>query len=209
MPRKICSECCRPELSCYCGQIRRIENHWPVHILQDRRESRHALGTARIAAMSLSACQLHVYDPEQTDSQETSAAVHKAVAPGTLKPVLVYPGQNAEPIDSLASGPVRSLIFLDASWRRSRLMLHSQPALASLPRVCLNNIPPSRYRIRRPPSTDALSTLEAIAAALGALENRVDVYEPMLQTMDWMIDQQIKQMGELVYRSNYMRRSSQ
>jgi len=203
MPRKICSQCCRPKISCYCGQIRRIKNHWPVHILQDRRESRHALGTARIAAMSLSACQLHVYDPEQPESEEACVAIHNAVTHGTFEPVLVYPGENAQALDSLVSGPVRSLIFLDASWRRTRLMLHSQPVLASLPRVCLHNTPASRYRIRRPPSPQALSTLEAIAAALAALEGRGDVYEPMLQAMDWMIDQQIARMGESVYHSNY------
>lgn len=190
-PRPVCLQCHRPAANCYCHRIARIANDWPVLILQERREARHALGTARIAALSLSRCTLRQSDqagPEPFAEQE---------------PVLIYPGREARPIGELAGMRPRPLLFLDASWRKSRRMLHERPALARLPRYRLCDVPVSRYRIRRQPDARSLSTLEAITAALSLLEGEPDRYQPMLDVMDWMVDRQIDCMGETVYARNY------
>jgi len=62
---------------------------------------------------------------------------------------------------------------------------------------------PSRYRIRRQPGADTLSTLEAIVFTLETLETPVRKLGSMLATMDWVVDQQIRYMGHDVYQSNY------
>ncbi len=58
------------------------------------------------------------------------------------------------------------LIVLDATWRKSRKMLHVNPLLQSLPRLALNTPPPSRYAIRKSHHAHQLSTLEATCYAL-------------------------------------------
>jgi DTW domain-containing protein YfiP len=59
---------------------------------------------------------------------------------------------------------------LDATWRKSRKMLHLNPGLQTLPRLALEDVPASAYRIRKAHAPHQLSTLEAVAHALVQLE---------------------------------------
>lgn len=188
----------RPLSACYCRQLSLLRNQWPVYIIQDIRESRHALGTARIAALSLSNCSLLTVDPDNL-SADSVVALHALRA---LQPELIYPGDNVPEVSVLARLPVRPLIFIDASWRRSRKIIHMMPWLAELPRYRLLQGSPSRYRIRQQPHAGALSTLEAVVAVLSTLEPH-HKFDNLLATMDWVIDQQIQHMGDVVYQTNY------
>ncbi len=140
--------------------------------------------------MSLADCRLHEWsggDPAAVDGC-----------------ALIYPGHQARPLAELTAAP-RPLLFLDATWRKSRRMLHESALLARLPRYGLERTPASRYRIRRQPRTDGVSTLEAIVLALEQLEQAPGKYHPMLEVMDWMVERQIECMGETTYRRNYLK----
>jgi len=176
-----------------------------VFILQDVREAKHPIGTARMATLSLTQAEMVTLDPDRPDS---SANLLDTVFSRPLtNPALIYPGDNAGAVcdlavgGSCANGP-RDLLFVDASWGRSLRMTKLFPALAALPRFALSNMPASRYRIRKQPSADAVSTLEAIACVLQQVEPALDC-NPMLSAMDWVIDQQISRMGSDVFDSNY------
>lgn len=82
-------------------------------------------------------------------------------------------------------------------------MLHTCPSVASLQRYSLGTDTPSRYRIRSASEPGALSTLEAIVMTLNVLEGAPKRFDGLLKTMDWMIEQQIRLMGEAVYQANY------
>lgn len=82
-------------------------------------------------------------------------------------------------------------------------MLFESPALAALPRYCLTSPPASRYRIRKEPSTRSLSTLEAIVYALSEIEGDAHKYQPLLNVMDQLIENQIKHMGQETFSTNY------
>lgn len=60
-----------------------------------------------------------------------------------------------------------TLVVLDATWAQARRMLHRIPALRTLPRLSV----PGRVaeRLREPPITGGMSTIEAIARALDLL----------------------------------------
>jgi DTW domain-containing protein YfiP len=199
MPRSICSNCLRPLPFCYCPHLSQLRNEWPVYIIQDLREFAHAIGTARIAALSLSNCHLLVVDPDNISA--TCMTVLEELRASS--PVLIYPGEQSKSLSVLAELPKRPLIFIDASWRRSRKIMHRLPWLAQLSRYSLAPIIPSRYRIRQQPDTQALSTLEAIAYTLAAIERKDNAYHSLISTMDWVIDQQIHCMGDAVYHANY------
>jgi len=161
---------------------------------------RHPLGTARIAALSLINSELHTVSLNPEHHRQTDAVINRLLV---QEPVLVYPREEALPVSTLAAQPVRPLLFIDASWRKSRRLLHQFPQIARLPACQLVDTKGSRYRIRREPSTGAISTLEAIAETLSVLEHEASKYKPMLSVMDWMIDQQIQHMGQDVYAANY------
>lgn len=199
MARQSCKTCQRPVSVCYCSRVVTHHNRWPVHIIQDSQESAHALGTARIAALSLSNCSLISVDMDKPSADHLDAMQVLRAS----QPVLIYPGEQAQELTDLSAHLECPLIFIDASWRRSRKCLHLFPWLAGLPRYSLQATKPSRYRIRRQPDEDALSTLEAIVHTLETLERSAGQLNSMLETMDWVIDQQIRYMGADVYQSNY------
>ncbi len=205
MSRTTCPACYRPPAYCYCSHIIDVANTWPVFILQDVREAKHPIGTARIAALSLSQAEMVTLNPDKAD---TSADLLNTVFSRPLNsPALIYPGGNARSVRELGaaelpSGSPRDLLFIDASWGRSLRLLKVFPALGALPCFVLDGLPASRYRIRRQPSDDAVSTLEAIVYTLQQVEPASD-FSAMLATMDWMVGQQIKRMGRDVYHNNY------
>lgn len=196
--RKRCNRCLRPLSVCYCSQIPCQQNNdWPVYIIQDTKESAHAIGTARIAALSLRNCQLITINPDNNTPSTDMDALR------LLQPVLVYPGDDAHDVSELFGTPAAPLVFIDASWRRSRKILLTQPWIADLPRYALGAGQPSRYRIRQQPTRSAMSTLEAIVYTLQQLENEPARFDSLLTTMDWVVDQQIEHMGSAVWQSNY------
>ena len=196
MSRAECPNCQRPRVVCYCDRLPVLRNQWPVRILQELGEGRHPLNTAGIAALSLDDCQLSAVAAGRPDPQHHIDWQRET-------PALIYPGQQAEPVEALAEGPQRPLLFVDANWRKSRRLLHEMPWLSALPRFAIHDAPPSRYRIRSSRVADALSTLEAIVHTLETVEKAPGRYAPMLDVMDWMVDQQIRYMGREVYQRNY------
>jgi len=202
MKRSSCSQCNRPSSVCYCHTIKRINNHWPVHILQHPHESKHAIGTANIVKLSLAKCKLQV---GEDFSCESLAIDHQAV--------LIYPGEGAGSLESLSTHTsqaqvaqihqLKTLIFLDASWRKSYRMLMESPYLQALPKIALHPTQNSRYQIRKSKHPYSLSTLEAVVHTLANLEQDEEKYLPLLQSMDWMIEKQIELMGEDVFKRNY------
>lgn len=194
--RERCERCQRPQALCYCARLSPIDNTWPVWILQHPAEARHALGTARIAALGLRDCLLMSSRPQDLAQPFASSAD---------APVLVYPGQTSLPLQELAPEPRRPLLFIDATWRKSRRMLMENAWLETLPRYELPAPPPSRYRIRREPKPEAISTLEAIVHCLGLLEGDAKRYQPLLEQMDRLVDEQIAHMGAEAFARNYRR----
>lgn len=205
MPRIQCPTCFRPPAYCYCSRIQKTTNNWPVFILQDVREARHPIGTARIAALSLSEAELVTLDPDKPDP--AADLLSKVFSRPLKNPALIYPGDAARPIHDLHAGGLpngqpRDLLFIDANWGRSLRMMKVFPALSPLPQFVLTGLPISRYRIRKQPSTDTVSTLEAVVCTLQQVEPAQD-FTAMLATMDWMIGRQIERMGDEVYQHNY------
>lgn len=196
MKRKTCFKCHRPLTVCFCHCLKDIDNDWPVWILQDPAEKKHAIGTAQIAELCLNNIKNINTETAQYDTDFLS---NFQIA----QPVLVYPGENSFELDQLKPTAIRPLLFLDGSWRKTRKMFYDFPQLNELPRLNINPDTASRYRIRKAPNESAISTLEAIVYVLSALDNNAEKYQPMLGAMDWMIEKQIEYMGDEVYLKNY------
>jgi DTW domain-containing protein YfiP len=81
------------------------------------------------------------------------------------------------------------LVVLDATWRKSRRMLHLNPGLQALPRLSLDGAAPSAYRIRKAHKPGQLSTLEATCAALDRLEGGSAQRQALLRAFDGFIEE--------------------
>jgi len=193
--RMLCQRCERPINVCYCQNITTLENQWPVYIFQYFKENKYALGTARIAKLSLNNCNIFPSNHQEYQKQLDTLFLQS--------PLLIFPGKDSIPLTSLSLSKPKPLIFLDGTWRKTRRLLHESPQLESFVKVSFETNRLSRYRIRKAPSLFSVSTLEAIVYVLSYLENEPTKYQSLLNSMDLMINKQIEMMGETTFKKNY------
>ena len=105
---------------------------------------------------------------------------------------ILFPGDDAIPLPAWSTPP-RKLVVLDGTWSQASKLLKENPRLAALPRMSFQPDEPGRYRIRREPTDMHLSTIEAVAAVLGALEGDVEGYRALLRPFDQMVEWQLDQ----------------
>jgi DTW domain-containing protein YfiP len=161
-----------------------VESVTRACILQHVRERKTAIGTARMAHLSLPNSELHL----GVSFQEHARVRALAAEPGTA---LLFPGPGAISPSALAGQPPRTVIVVDGTWHQARKVLKENPFLLDLPRIGLVPERPSNYRIRAEPSAECVSTIEALALLLGQLEGRPERFTPILEAFDRMVDLQI------------------
>jgi DTW domain-containing protein YfiP len=110
-------------------------------------------------------------------------AASALLASSTPQPVTPQP-------DPVRQATLR-LVVLDGTWRQSRAMLRQNPWLQCLPRLSLDDMPPSRYAIRKAHKPGQLSTLEATCAALAQLEGDGERFTPLLHAFDGFVASQM------------------
>ena len=192
--RQRCETCLRPQSACICRWITPVPHAVDVLILQHPLEAGNPKGTARLLQLSLPSSRLltgEVFDALQWQ------------APGDPRHnLLLYPDPASDRAAGLPPPPMPApsllqdlsklrLIVLDGTWRKSRRMLYLNPALQHLPRLSLQDLPASNYRIRRAHRPDQVSTLEAVCAALAQLEGGSGRFQPLLEAFDGFVAQQM------------------
>lgn len=185
-PRAACYKCFKPARTCVCAGVPRVDNRTTVLVLQHPRERLHSLGTARFARLGLANVHVEVaYDAGSRDARRPPWVPDGAA--------LLYPAPGARDIAELAPHErPRHLVVLDGTWHTARTLYRDKLWLHDLPHVRLNPAAPSRYRIRREPSLDYVSTLEAIVEALQLLEPETRGFDDLLAAFDRMIDVQVE-----------------
>ncbi len=181
--RDLCLQCRRPASVCWCDRIVPVQSRTRACFLQHPREGKVAIGTARMAHLSLPNSELHV----GVDFGEHARVRELAAQEGTA---LLFPGDGAVDPGALAQPP-RTLIVVDGTWAQARKVVRRNPFLHALPRIGLKPPQPSNYRIRKEPSEECVSTIEAVVHVLGALERDPDRFRPLLGVFDRMVDVQL------------------
>ncbi|HXU83592.1 MAG TPA: tRNA-uridine aminocarboxypropyltransferase [Polyangia bacterium] len=162
--RPTCARCSRPLTACFCAHLQVLPTRTRVLLLQHPREERMAIGTARMAHLSLPNSVLRVGTDFAAD-----AVVREALAQ-PQPPWLLFPGAQAVDVSTLPDDRAITLVVVDGTWWQARKLLKLNPALAALPRVSFTPSQPSRYLIRRQPAEFCVSTIEALAQVLETLE---------------------------------------
>lgn len=183
MPRQICPICQRPLKVCYCSALVHIANRIKVLIIQHPLEQKHPFNTGRMAHLCLANSELVV--AESLSEAELAQLLKPASA-------LLYPSLEWLPIvERVEAGPAQTreleqLVVIDATWRKSKKMLHLHPALQQLPRVSFEGELNSNYQIRHSSLANSLSTLESIVVAMQQLEP-AKAFQTMLKPFEKMI----------------------
>ena len=190
--RPRCYVCFRPRDLCFCRAIPRVANQTPVLILQHVAERFHPFNTARIVREALRRCDLVAGH---------NRALAQAQLPLTAGAVLLYPDQRAPTLSAgtLATRP-RQLVIVDGTWHQAKTIVRDCPQLRTLPRFRLTPQQPGRYRIRREPDPDSLSTVEAAVLALGVLEPETQGLDRLLHAFDYMVEDQLARRSSVPAR---------
>ncbi len=184
--REVCYRCFKPKVVCICENLVRVKNKTEVLILQHKCEHLHPVGTARIAVLGLDRVNLRVVLPDE-NGRFTCAPIPLRRAG------LLYPGEDARDLSQVCEDErPDQLVVLDGSWSDARHLLRDNPWLGKLPRYSLSPTAPSRYRIRAEPSTESVSTIEAIVQSLQILEPETQGLESLIDVFDSMIDEQVE-----------------
>ncbi|GAA4893335.1 tRNA-uridine aminocarboxypropyltransferase [Ferrimonas pelagia] len=148
---------------CLCAHITPLHHHLPVQILIHPSELNAAKGTAKLTEKVLDHCQLW---PGESADDLAPLRQHLADVPAFL----LYPDEQAQPVETATLPPHSQLLVLDGTWRKTHKILQLNPWLQALPKLSFHTAPQGNYQIRKAHREDSLSTLEAIAYALEQLE---------------------------------------
>ncbi|AWF82272.1 DTW domain-containing protein [Microbulbifer sp. A4B17] len=192
MPRETCNTCLRPPNVCYCSALVNLANTVKVMIIQHPQEEKHPFNTGRMAHLCLSNSEMLVSETLPTNQLDRLLEIPSALLYPSLQWLPETPQlDRGNTLPNHLNQPVKieQLIVIDATWKKSKKILHLNPRLQQLPRVNLNGSLKSSYIIRRTTVADGLSTIESIAMAMAQLEGNND-FSKLLQPFEKMINLQ-------------------
>jgi DTW domain-containing protein YfiP len=185
-----CPDCRKPAPLCVCAAIDPIQTRAELVILQHPQEQGHVLGTAHLAhrqfahsriVVGLSwpslAAALGRPSAEPRRWGVLYLGPHKALAaPRVLSVVDGHGAVLADQDHCLAA--LDGIVVLDGSWSQAKALWWRNPWLLKLRRLVLAPPRPSLYgSLRKEPRPDSVSTLEAAAFALAAIEGNATIAE--------------------------------
>jgi DTW domain-containing protein YfiP len=203
LQRLSCAVCLRPQRTCICQWVTPVAHQVEVVVLQHPLEVGQAKGSGRLLHLSLQHSALVIGEVfAEAALQALISAPLWATSERPRHTLLLYPESPQDQAPGLRAPPALApaswgdasglrLIVLDGTWRKSRKMLYLNPLLQPLPRLALQDMPASRYRIRKAHKPDQLSTLEATCAALAQLEGQAEPFEALLTAFDGFVAQQL------------------
>ena len=192
--RQRCYRCWRPVATCFCSELPTLPTRTRIVILQHPHERCHPFGTARLVSLCLPRSRIHVAYKGLSGDLNCPVDVPRDAA-------VLFPHARASDLADLpAAERPTTLVVLDGTWAHSKRLYRENPWLQRLRHVRLRPVAPSRYRIRREPQADYVSTVEAVVQALRILEPATSGIDGLLAAFDRMIDRQVEIVAQVERR---------
>ena len=174
MPKAVCPSCrLRPDL-CYCRHVIRRPTSVQVVLVTHASEDRRNSNTGRLLEMALDGCRVMRLGAKEFRADLAS------LKDDSRFPLLLYPEASAPVLSAEFAREIKKpirLIVPDGTWSQAKRIAHNHPEFFGMTRISLPPQPPSRYRLRRRGKSGGVCTAEAVACALGILENpQIEVY---------------------------------
>jgi DTW domain-containing protein len=198
----VCPHCLKPVPLCICDSITPIENRIEVLILQHPQEQDRALGTARMTALHFADAVLkiglswpslskalgrRVLDPSRWAVLYLGSAKVAELETDRDIVAIDHKGRIEENQRAIL-GDIEGIVLLDGTWSQAKALWWRNAWMLKCQRVILGPEQPSRYgKLRKEPRRDGLSTIEAAAMLLAALEKRPDIAETLNGSFERML----------------------
>jgi DTW domain-containing protein YfiP len=197
-----CPRCHKPLPLCICDSITPIENKVLLLILQHPQEQDRALGTARLTALHFANAVLKIGLSWPSLSKALGRPVHDpsrwaVLYLGSAKVAeletdrdIVAINRKGEIEDNQRAilKDIEGIVLLDGTWSQAKALWWRNAWMLKCQRIILGPAHPSRYgKLRREPRRDGLSTIEAAAMLLAALEKRPDIAATLHASFERML----------------------
>ncbi len=197
--RNLCQQCLQPSFSCYCSLIIKFDPKIKFVILIHPIERRRRIATGRMAHLCLENSELII-----GEDYTSAFRVNEILNDPQYQPFVLYPGRSSLNLTDASIGE-KSAIFIadktpvvfviDGTWNTARKTMRLSQNLNQLPRLCFTPPYQSRFRLRKQPRSECVSTIEAIHHFIDLLN--VDVpHKNLIDTFDQMVAKQIELRGE-------------
>ncbi len=185
-PVENCPTCEKPQSLCVCSAIEPVDNRVFVLILRHPQEQDRKLGTARIATLQLKNSLLKtglswanlskaagqpVRDPKKWGVLYLGTAKTSQPLPKQTLTVVTKKG-NPAPDQDEALEAMEGIILLDGNWQQAKALWWRNAWMLKCRRLVLQPPRPSLYgNLRKEPRRESVSTIEAAAYTLAALDH--------------------------------------
>ena len=176
---------------CICALVPQLETRTRLTLLIHFREARKPSNTGKLAARCVTRSSVEVIGKRGTQLEVPPV--------GNELPLLMFPAEDAIPIDRFANSALPIALFVpDGNWRQAS-KIRPRPGFDSIQCVTLPDTGPSEYRLRSEPRAGGLATLEAIARALRILEGPrgAEIESAMLAVFRVMVERTLWFRGKL------------
>lgn len=191
-----CHACRLHRSLCLCPLVPRVVTRTRVLLVLHQLELRKPTNTGRLAARCLPNSAI-VVRGARPDAAPPPAALEPLAALDPATTVLLFPHADARPLERWrgVSLPL-TLVVPDGTWRQAARVRRRVEGLAHLPCARLDPAQPTTYRLRHDRHAGRLSTMEAVARALGILEGAA-VEEPLVHLFRVMVERTLWSKGRL------------
>jgi DTW domain-containing protein len=189
-----CPRCEKSARLCVCDAVVPVDNRVSVLILRHPQEQDRELGTARLATLQLKNAVLKTglswpnlkkalgreADPKRWGVLYLGTAKTAAPLPPRLLTVVTKKGNPSPEQDEILQA-LEGIILLDGNWSQAKALWWRNAWLLKCRRLVLQPEKPSLYgNLRKEPRRESVSTIEAAATTLAALDDDPELAEKIL-----------------------------
>lgn len=187
-----CSGCgLNPEL-CLCSEIPRLTLKTKVCLIIHHRELKRTTNTGRLALQSLTNSEMRVRGEKDIGPLDLT----DLLVPN-YRTILFYPSEDSQELtsDFVNQSPLPiQLLVPDGNWRQASKVASRHPELKNIERVKISEKNTATQHLRAEHFDEGMSTLEAIAKALGVIESS-EVKEALLKLYQLKLSRTLKGRG--------------
>ena len=163
-----CMSCRLRRDGCVCAHAPHLRISTRLIVIIHSKEWRRTTNTGHFARLAIQGAEVRLHG---SPKRKVSSAGLESASASTL---VLYPGRGAEPLSpAFIASLARPLTLLvpDGNWNQAQHMMRRLPMLRDARPVCLDGPGLDLQCLRRNRVADRMSTFEAIAQALGILED--------------------------------------
>lgn len=203
MSEETCNACEKPSNLCVCAAVSPVENRVAVLVLRHPQEQDKKLGTAKMLTLQLKNAALKTglswanlarasgrpdADAKKWGVLYLGTAKTLGALQGRVLSVVTKKGNSAPDQDDIIRG-LEGIILLDGNWAQAKALWWRNPWMLKCRRLVLQPPHASLYgNLRKEPRRESVSTIEAAAYALAAIENDPALAERILPPFRRLLD---------------------